>query len=101
MAFENKIHINCIGGLTTFLGSFLTFGTGIAFLLPSKSSTMKINLIPSKKLALLSAAFCAVMLAFNHNASAVTNLTIGDGHELGDVSPAGPNPNFAMRWPTL
>jgi len=55
---------------------------------------MKINLIPSKKLALLSAAFCAAMLAFSHNASAVTNLTIGDGHELGDVSPAGPNPNF-------
>src|SRR5438552_10450798 len=55
---------------------------------------MKINLIPSKKLALLSAAFCAAMLAFSHNASAVTNLTIGDGHELGDVSAAGPNPNF-------
>jgi hypothetical protein len=32
MAFENKIHINCIGGLTTFLGSFLTIGTGFAFL---------------------------------------------------------------------
>jgi hypothetical protein len=31
---------------------------------------MKINLIPSKKLALLSAAVCAVMLAFSHNASA-------------------------------
>jgi hypothetical protein len=33
---------------------------------------MKINLIPAKKLALLSAAVCAVMLAFSHNASAVT-----------------------------
>ena len=78
MAFENKIHINCIGGLTTFLGSFLTFGTGIASLLPSKSSTMKLNLIPTKKLALLSAAFCAAMLAFSHNASAVTFLTLGN-----------------------
>jgi protein with PEP-CTERM/exosortase system signal len=44
---------------------------------------MKINLIPSKKLALLSAAVCAVMFAFSHNASAVTNLTAGDGHDLG------------------
>jgi hypothetical protein len=78
MAFENKIHIKCIGGLTTFLGSFLTFGTGIASLLPSKSSTMKINLIPTKKLALLSAVFCAAMLAFSQNASAVTFLTAGN-----------------------
>jgi hypothetical protein len=46
---------------------------------------MKINLIPTKKLALLSAAFCAVMLAFSHNASAVTDLTINDGHWLGQT----------------
>jgi hypothetical protein len=46
---------------------------------------MKLKMIPSKKLAVLSAAFCAVMLAFSHNASAVTALTIGDGHELGFV----------------
>jgi len=41
-----------------------------------------LNLIPTNKLAMLSAAFCAAMLAFSHNASA---LTIGDGHELGFV----------------
>jgi hypothetical protein len=44
---------------------------------------MKVNLIPTKKLPLLFAAFCAAMLAFSHNASAVTNLTGGDGHYLG------------------
>jgi len=43
---------------------------------------MKINIIPKKKLAILSAAFCAVMLAFSHNATA---LTIGDSQELGTV----------------
>ena len=43
---------------------------------------MKLKMIPSKKLAVLSAAFCAVMLAFSHNASA---LTIGDTQELGFV----------------
>jgi len=43
---------------------------------------MKINIIPTKKLAMLSAAFCAVMLAFSQNASA---LTIGDNQELGKV----------------
>jgi VPDSG-CTERM motif len=40
--------------------------------------------IAPHKLALLSAAFCAVMLAFEHNASA---LSIGDTHELGYVWP--------------
>ena len=48
---------------------------------------MKINIIPKKKLAILSAAFCAVMLAFSHNASA---LTIGDSQELGFVDPGLP-----------
>ena len=43
---------------------------------------MKIKIIPTNKLAMLSAAFCAAMLAFNHNASA---LTIGDTQELGFV----------------
>ena len=43
---------------------------------------MKINKIPTKKLALLSAAFCAVMLAFSPNASA---LTFGDANDLGQV----------------
>jgi VPDSG-CTERM motif len=47
----------------------------------------KVNIIPTKKLAMLSAAVCAAMLAFSHNASA---LTIGDTHELGQVSPPIP-----------
>jgi hypothetical protein len=47
---------------------------------------MKVNLIPSKKLALLSAGFCAVMLAFSHNASALT-LTFGDNNFLGQMIP--------------
>ena len=36
---------------------------------------MKLKMIPTKKLAVLSAAFCVVTLAFSHKASA---LTIGD-----------------------
>ena len=47
----------------------------------------KVNIIPIKKLVMLSAAFCAVMLPFSHNASA---LTIGDTHELGQVRPPVP-----------
>jgi protein with PEP-CTERM/exosortase system signal len=43
---------------------------------------MKINLIPTTKLAMLCTAFCAALFAFNPNASA---LTIGDTHELGFV----------------
>ena len=43
---------------------------------------MKLKMIPTNKLAVLSAAFCAVMLAFSTNASA---LTIGDNQELGKV----------------
>ena len=43
---------------------------------------MKLKMIPTNKLAMLSAAFCAVMLAFSQNASA---LTIGDNQELGKV----------------
>lgn len=46
---------------------------------------MKLNLIPSKKVALLSVAFCAVMLAFSHNASAITSLTVGDSKYLGQL----------------
>ena len=48
---------------------------------------MKVKIIPTKKLAMLSAALCAVMLAFSHNASA---LTIGDSQELGFVDPGLP-----------
>jgi VPDSG-CTERM motif len=43
---------------------------------------MKMNIIPTNKLAMLCAAFCAAVFAFNPNARA---LTIGDDHELGFV----------------
>jgi len=43
---------------------------------------MKINIIPKSKLALVSAAFCAAMLAFSPNAKA---LTFGDPNDLGIV----------------
>jgi hypothetical protein len=46
--------------------------------------------IAPHKLALPFAAFCAVMLAFGHNASA---LSIGDTHELGYVWPGVPSGN--------
>jgi hypothetical protein len=46
--------------------------------------------IAPHKLALLFAALCAVMLAFGHNASA---LSIGDTHELGYVWPGVPSGN--------
>jgi VPDSG-CTERM motif len=53
-------------------------GTAFAFLF----CDMKINMIPTNKFALLSAALCAVVLAFSQGAHA---LTIGDDHELGFV----------------
>ena len=66
---------------------------------------MKLNITPPKKLALLSAAFCAVMLAFSQNASAYKlplppsiNLTVGDNHELGFVNfgiPSGDSDRLA------
>jgi hypothetical protein len=43
---------------------------------------MKINLLPTKKLALLCSAMCVAMLAFSHNAQA---LAIGDSHTIGYV----------------
>jgi hypothetical protein len=58
------------------------FGTGFAV-----TGFMKINIVPTQKLALLSAAVCAVMLALSHNASA---LAIGDSQELGFVDPGLP-----------
>jgi hypothetical protein len=58
---------------------------------------MKINVIPANKLAMLSAAVCAVMLAFTNNASADATLGFfdpgtltGDTHVVGTVSPAAP-----------
>src|SRR4029453_5055649 len=55
--------------------------------------TMKTdNIVPPKKLALLSAAVCAVMLAFSQNASAtphplppIVALSFGDANDLGQV----------------
>ena len=44
---------------------------------------MKLNIIPTTKIAMLCAAFCAALFAFNPNARA---LTIGDEHELGFVN---------------
>ena len=52
---------------------------------------LKINrkhLIP--KLALVSAAVCAVMLAFTPNANAITNLTFDDQYGVGIISPGAP-----------
>jgi VPDSG-CTERM motif len=53
---------------------------------------MKINVIPARKAALLTAAFCTALFAFSHNASAVrhplppvVSLTFGDANELGQV----------------
>jgi hypothetical protein len=61
---------------------------------------MKINIVPLNKLALISAAVCAVMLAFSHNASAnrivgginipTSALTFNDTHVVGTISPAAP-----------
>ena len=56
--------------------------------LASLRCTMKINSLATNKLALLCTAFCAAaMLAFSPNASAVTVLQVGDGHELGTSTP--------------
>ncbi len=65
----------------------LHLGINVAALMCNMKFPMKINIIPTKKLAVLSAAFCAVMLAFSTNASA---LTIGDSQELGFVDPGLP-----------
>ncbi len=61
---------------------------------------MKINIVPLNKLALISAAVCAAMLAFSHNASAnrivgginipTTALTFNDTHVVGTITPGSP-----------
>src|SRR5438132_11144025 len=48
---------------------------------------MKINIIPTNKLAILCTAFCAAMLAFTHNASA---LGFNDSSVVGTVTPGAP-----------
>jgi hypothetical protein len=75
--------------------------------------TMRINnIVPLRRLALLSTAVCAIMLAFSHNAAAVrvvggikspsttlTNLAIHDTHELGWVNPGTPpNATEVRAW---
>ena len=64
------------------MNNAFAFGTGVAILMCNMKFPMKLKMIPTNKLAVLSAAFCAVMLAFSTNASA---LTIGDAQELGFV----------------
>ena len=44
---------------------------------------MNLNIIPTPKIAMLCAAFCAALFAFNQNAHA---LTIGDNHQLGVIN---------------
>jgi hypothetical protein len=58
---------------------------------------MNTNIVPPKKVALLSAAVCAVMLAFAQNASATPHplppnivLAFNDSHVVGTVTPATP-----------
>jgi VPDSG-CTERM motif len=52
---------------------------------------MKINIIPSNKLAMLSAVACAVMLAFTNNARADTTLGFfPDTHVVGTITPGAP-----------
>jgi hypothetical protein len=55
------------------------------------------NIIPINKLALLSAAFCVAMLAFSHNASAVTNLTFNDQYIVGTLTPGAPSDPDRVR----
>jgi len=52
---------------------------------------MKINIIPTNKLAMLSAVACAVILAFTNNARADTTLGFfPDTHVVGTISPGAP-----------
>jgi hypothetical protein len=52
---------------------------------------MKINKIPTNKLAMLSAVACAVMLAFTNNARADTTLGFfPDTHVVGSITPGAP-----------
>ena len=59
---------------------------------------VKVKMIPTNKLALLCAAFCAAMLAFSHNANALPvpmppSPTLGffpDPHVVGTISPGAP-----------
>jgi VPDSG-CTERM motif len=65
---------------------------GLLLFLAQPENPMKINIIPSNKLALLCTAFCAAaILAFSPNASA--DATLGffpDPHVVGTISPGAP-----------
>ena len=60
------------------MGPFINLAHALLF----SFAEMKTNTLRTTKLALLSVAFGALMLAFSNNATA---LTIGDAHELGFV----------------
>jgi hypothetical protein len=74
----------------------LALGTMIAVSI----CNMKLKMIPTNKLALLCAAFCAAMLAFSHNANALRvpmpsspTTTLGffpDPHVVGTITPGAP-----------
>ena len=49
---------------------------------------MNLNIIPTTKIAMLCAAFCAALFAFNPNASALT-IGNGDAHYLGLIDAQG------------
>jgi hypothetical protein len=63
----------------------------LLYLLVQPENPMKINLIPTNKLAMLFAAVCAVMLAFTTNARADTTLGFfPDTHVVGTIAPGAP-----------
>jgi hypothetical protein len=85
------------GYLYTFNRNRRLLAHGLLFLLSPTETLMKINIIPTNKLAMLSAVACAVMLAFNTNARADTDLGFfdpvtltGDSHVVGTVSDGSP-----------
>jgi hypothetical protein len=62
----------------------------LLYLSAQPENPMKINIIPTNKLAMLSVAVCAVMLAFTHNTTADTALGFNDQYVVGTISPAAP-----------
>jgi hypothetical protein len=84
--------------LTNLWNNALAVGTGFASSVCNMKFPMK--MIPTNKLALLSAAVCAAMLAFSPNASAnrilggvntpTTALAFNDAHVVGTITPAAP-----------
>jgi hypothetical protein len=72
------------------LNNALAAGTGFATSVHNMKFPMKVNRISTKKLAILSAAFCAAMLAFSPKAAA-TALTFNDAHVVGTMTPGPVN----------